>query len=177
MKQNQFFNKILSNIKEKFGITNAEFFVVLILALCLSISVIYKSFFRDKISYGISAANLISASDFNNILDSISEVNQTTFIGSNADNEPVPELEKADTLVKETKKSPQKKSDFKGIININTASKTQLKQLYRIGEKTAEAIMEYRKSAKFEKKEDIMKVKGIGEKTYENIKNNIKISD
>ena len=42
-----------------------------------------------------------------------------------------------------------------------------------IGEKTAEAIIEYRKSTPFEKPEEIMNVKGIGEKKYENIKNSI----
>lgn len=38
---------------------------------------------------------------------------------------------------------------------------------------TAEAIIEYRKSTPFEKPEEIMNVKGIGEKKYENIKNSI----
>ena len=42
-----------------------------------------------------------------------------------------------------------------------------------IGKKTAEAIIEYRKSTPFEKPEEIMNVKGIGEKKYENIKNSI----
>ncbi|UKI15606.1 MAG: helix-hairpin-helix domain-containing protein [Ruminococcus sp.] len=56
------------------------------------------------------------------------------------------------------------------IVNINTASAEELMSLNGIGEKTAEAIIEYRKSTPFEKPEEIMNVKGIGEKKYENIK-------
>ena len=56
------------------------------------------------------------------------------------------------------------------IVNINTASAEELMSLNGIGEKTAEAIIEYRKNTPFEKPEDIMNVKGIGEKKYENIK-------
>ena len=59
------------------------------------------------------------------------------------------------------------------IVNINTASAEELMSLNGIGEKTAEAIIEYRKSTPFEKPEEIMNVKGIGEKKYENIKNSI----
>lgn len=48
------------------------------------------------------------------------------------------------------------------IVNINTASAEELMSLNGIGEKTAEAIIEYRKSTPFEKPEEIMNVKGIG---------------
>ena len=61
-----------------------------------------------------------------------------------------------------------------GKININTAVKEELIELDRIGPKYAERIIEYReKVAPFEKPEDIMKVKGIGEKTYEANKDRI----
>lgn len=52
-------------------------------------------------------------------------------------------------------------------VNINTAGKEQLMDLPRVGEKIAERIIEYReKNGKFKRPEDIMKVKGIGEKTF-----------
>ena len=64
------------------------------------------------------------------------------------------------------------------IININTATKTELDTLYKIGPKTADKIIEYReKNGRFKMKEEIMNVKGIGEKTYEKIKNSICVSD
>jgi competence protein ComEA len=54
--------------------------------------------------------------------------------------------------------------------------KEELIELDRIGPKYAERIIEYReKVAPFEKPEDIMKVKGIGKKTYEANKDRITV--
>ena len=62
------------------------------------------------------------------------------------------------------------------IININTAGTEELKSLYRIGEVTAQKIIDYRKlNGPFKAKEDIMQIKGIGSGTYEKIKNRIRI--
>lgn len=59
-----------------------------------------------------------------------------------------------------------------GRINPNTASMQQLMQLPRIGIKTAKAITEYRehKQSPFESIGDLQKVKGIGPKTAERIR-------
>lgn len=62
------------------------------------------------------------------------------------------------------------------IININTASLTELEVLPSIGPKTAQKIIDYRnKWGKFNNKEDIKKVVGIGQKTYEKIVDKIEI--
>jgi len=53
-------------------------------------------------------------------------------------------------------------------ININKASAEELVQLKRIGPKYAARIVEYReKNGLFKTPEDIVKVSGIGPKTYE----------
>jgi len=53
-------------------------------------------------------------------------------------------------------------------VNINTASADELQLLYRVGPKYADRIIEYRdKNGPFEKPEDIIKVPGIGQKTFE----------
>lgn len=53
-------------------------------------------------------------------------------------------------------------------ININTATAEEIAQLKNIGTAYAVRIVEYRQeNGPFEKPEDILKVKGIGEKTYE----------
>ena len=58
-----------------------------------------------------------------------------------------------------------------GKVDINTADVSELSQLPGIGEKTAEKILQYRETnGSFKKKEDIMKVSGIGESKYEKIK-------
>ena len=64
--------------------------------------------------------------------------------------------------------------EITGRININTASKDELQKLYRIGPALSERIIEYRNSyGQFETIEEIMEVKGIGEKTFEKIKDQI----
>lgn len=60
-----------------------------------------------------------------------------------------------------------------GLININTADLETLMVLDGIGEKKAEAIIEYRTKRPFKSVSDIMNVSGIGQKTYEKIKDSI----
>ena len=60
-------------------------------------------------------------------------------------------------------------------VNINTATMDELHSLKGIGHTKATAIIEYRKEHKFEKKEDIVKVKGIGEKLFEKIEDDIEV--
>ena len=63
-------------------------------------------------------------------------------------------------------------------ININSASKEELQELPGIGATTADLIIEYREEhGKFKEKKDIMNVKGIGEKTYNEIESMICVED
>jgi comEA protein len=56
-------------------------------------------------------------------------------------------------------------------VNINTAGQADLEKLPRIGPKIAQRIMDYRKEhGPFKRAEDLMKVKGIGEKTFARLK-------
>ncbi len=66
------------------------------------------------------------------------------------------------------KAADAKKIDKVEKININTATAEEMTVLKLIGPKIAERIVEYRKSqGVFKQPEDIMNVKGIGEKAYE----------
>ena len=56
-------------------------------------------------------------------------------------------------------------------VNINTATQAQLESLPGLGAKAAERILEYRqKNGSFKKVEDLMNVKGIGEKSFLKLK-------
>jgi competence protein ComEA len=61
-------------------------------------------------------------------------------------------------------------------INLNTASAEELVQIKGIGHKYAQRIVEYReKNGPFNQVEDVMNIKGIGSKTFESIKDSIKV--
>jgi competence protein ComEA len=52
-------------------------------------------------------------------------------------------------------------------VNLNTATVTELMQLPRVGIKTAQRIVEFREAhGAFQRLEDLMNVKGIGEKAF-----------
>ncbi len=63
-------------------------------------------------------------------------------------------------------------------VNINTASSAELEKLPRIGPKVAQRIIDFRKEhGNFKKIEELMKVKGIGEKTFEQLKDRITVAE
>jgi len=64
------------------------------------------------------------------------------------------------------------------IVNLNTATQAQLESLPGLGPKVAERILEYReKNGKFKNVEDLMNVKGIGEKSFLKLKPLLTVSE
>lgn len=56
-------------------------------------------------------------------------------------------------------------------VNLNTATVTELMQLPRVGQHTAERILAFRKQhGGFRRVEELMNVKGIGEKSFGKLK-------
>lgn len=63
-------------------------------------------------------------------------------------------------------------------ININTASADELQLLNGVGPSTANAIVEYREqNGAFANIDDLVNIKGIGEKKVANIAENVTVSD
>jgi comEA protein len=81
-----------------------------------------------------------------------------------------PQLPLSDFYEKSTN-AGSSKSKKSILVNINTASNKEFQQLPRIGPAMAKRIIEYRKTnGPFEKNKELLKIKGIGPKTYEKLK-------
>ena len=64
------------------------------------------------------------------------------------------------------------------VVNLNSATAAQIATLPGIGEKAAQRIIEYReKNGGFKKIEELMNVKGIGEKSFLKLKPLVTVGD
>lgn len=74
--------------------------------------------------------------------------------------------------------TPAKPAGAATIVNLNTATQAQLESLPGLGAKAAERILEYRqKNGQFKKVEDLMNVKGIGEKSFLKLKPRLTVGE
>ena len=82
---------------------------------------------------------------------------------------------KNDACINTSNNSYNSSSSLNSLININTASLSELMTLSGIGEAKAKNIISYREKNPFKSIEDILNVDGIGESIYVNIKKNITV--
>ncbi len=61
-------------------------------------------------------------------------------------------------------------SGRRGLVNINTASQSELETLPRVGPVTAQKIIQFRQATPFRTVDDLIQIHGIGEKTLENLR-------
>ena len=72
--------------------------------------------------------------------------------------------------------APRAKAATTAVVNINTAPASEIEGLPGIGAKTAARIVEYRqKNGPFKKVEDIMNVRGLGEKNFLKLKEQLTV--
>lgn len=162
------FNKIIAKLQTVFSVTKSELFFVGIVLLGLTMGAVVQMISQEEAhSFAENKDEIYSA------LDSLASISETTYIGVEPEkSESFPELVEADTVVEKESFFPasKKKEMPADKININSASKVELMKLPGVGEATAMKIIEFRKSSPFKKPEDIMKVKGIGIKKFEKMK-------
>jgi competence protein ComEA len=67
-------------------------------------------------------------------------------------------------------------SPVQGVLNLNTATEEELMRLPSVGPSKAKAILELRAQLKgFKKVDDLMRVKGIGRKTFRKLMQHLKL--
>lgn len=103
-------------------------------------------------------------------------VNQAEHV-RDAERVAIPTLEEAVRMRSEEEASQDKAEQTEsGLININTASKTELMQIPGIGENKAERIISYRENhGRFGSCEEIKNVSGIGSGIYEGLRDYITV--
>jgi len=171
---------ILSRFESRFGFTHADVTVALFIAGTALVGFVYTTVFENRSLPTIRRDLLVLERRH----DSIADVRHQRELGQLDRTLAVPDsvgqwkpLTQDDSLHDVRQETSTKQSGSGGgkklpsaPIDLNTASKAQLMMLPGVGEKTADAIIETRKQHPFRKPEEIMKVKGIGEKKFENMR-------
>jgi competence protein ComEA len=70
---------------------------------------------------------------------------------------------------------PRQAAKVTGKVNLNTASVKQLRLLPRVGRTTANAIVAYRAQKQFRTIREVMRVKGIGKRTFLKLKRHLAV--
>jgi competence protein ComEA len=159
-----------NRLQSLLGITKGELSCVLLILGGLTVWTIHTA-------TGFKNDESPLAEDVYKMLDSLAEANRTTITGVDAAGNAFADLAEADTVVTKEEFFPtaKKKELPTGKLDLNTAAKSELMRLPGVGEKTAEAIIEYRKARAFKKPADIMNIKGIGEKKFEKMREFIEV--
>lgn len=142
---------------------NKKTIFLIIFCIVLNITYIYN---RNSSTAIIFSENieLVDMKNFN-VVASVTEVS------TEASTQGSVETYESTTYENTTYENVTENEIYKNKINVNTASKIELQTLPSIGEVLATRIIDYRNEfGNFKTIEDIKNISGIGDKTFENLK-------
>lgn len=174
---------LIKKFSFKLGLAEIESASLFFSILIFFIGLVLRQFDFDKLmgdldvkTYAIEAKekeidiDIILDSLFHNLISHDSEDYLSSALIENEFDKKKDEKQRKKTSSKTTNARNDVTLEEKSI-NLNQASVEDLEKLPGIGKKTAEAIIEYRKSkGKFKSIEEIKNVKGIGEAKFQKIK-------
>ena len=103
------------------------------------------------------------------------EDGQKIYIPRKGEEEP-PEIPQSDQNKVTSNKQTNKQSDKKTVVDINRATVEEFTKLHGVGEGLAKRIVADRqKNGPFKTTEDLMRVSGIGQKKFDQLKDNIRV--
>lgn len=143
------------------GATKGEVTVVLLLLLGSILGNVLQRCENIHYDPAIASPSQIRAS-----LESLSRQHKATEVPAAAA-QPVDESE---AYTRRSRTVSSKSATHQPLVNLNTASKTRLMTIPGIGEATADRILQYRSHTPFSRPDDLMNIKGIGEKRFERMR-------
>lgn len=141
---------------------------------------VYELPFTARVADAIAVAGGFSANAYVegvNLAAPLSDGVQI-FVGDMAQSAEIKQTLLTNPIQASTTSATNNQPTSNGLININTASSSDLETIAGVGPSTAQSIISYREdNGPFTAIEEIMHVSGIGEKTFEKLRDSITISE
>ncbi len=166
------YEKILNTIQTKFKISRFELTAILIIILGAVLAIPGGELYKAHKKVESTSPELVQ------LIEEFANNSKSTYIGSDVSGAADSTLIAGDTIIASESKFPtsSKKLLTDGTkISLNNASKTELMRIPNVGDATANRIIEYRSRNRFKRIQDIMNVKGIGEKKFEKMQKHLSL--
>lgn len=166
---------IRSKLETVLGLTRGDVTIALFVAGTALAGFVYLTMFDQRMPERERLEMLRLQRRYDSIL-AMRDARRTSGVGGSVARDSLPTIETvlaenaAAAEPKRAATSPRTATPAAGSVDLNTASQSVLESLPGVGEKTALAIIERRRHVPFRRAEDLMEVKGIGEKKLAKIR-------